>query len=159
MDKLKRIPVDYAKKGIQSAKKDTGLYVSYHVLTDMYAVSISRSFVAQHFLTVPDPGPEGVLHSHHYTVSVRITAPELNKYGYVVDIDELNAVVDAVVDFFRDETLNELPAFEGLNPSVEHLARIFGDRVLEHLDLEAATALEVAVQEDDIAEVSHERKL
>ena len=28
---------------------------------------------------------------------------------------------------YRDRTLNELPEFEGLNPSVENFARILGD--------------------------------
>lgn len=125
----------------------------------MYTVSVSRSFVAQHVLTVPNPGPEGEVHSHHYTVETTVRAPELGAYGYVVDIDDLNAVVDDCVDYFRDEQLNELPAFDGLNPSVEHLARIFGDRVCERLPAETATELAIAIEEDDVATVRHERPL
>jgi len=125
----------------------------------MYTVSIARSFIAQHFLTVPNPGPEGVLHSHQYTVETTVHSETLDEYGYVVDIDELTAVVEAVIDYFRDETLNELPAFDGHNPSVEHLARIFGDRILEQLQPDSATTLEISVQEDDVAWVSHERSL
>ncbi len=125
----------------------------------MYTVSIARSFIAQHYLTVPNPGPEGVLHSHQYTVETTLHSETLDKYGYVVDIDELTAVVEAVVDYFRDETLNELPAFDECNPSVEHLARIFGDRILEQLQPESATKLEISVQEDDVAWVSHGRSL
>ena len=125
----------------------------------MYAVSVSRSFVAQHYLTVPDPGPEGELHSHHYTVEATFRGPELGAYGYLVDIDDVTAAMDGLVDRYRDRTLNDLPAFEGLNPSVEHLARIVGDRLLESLAPESATELQITVCEDDVARVSHERRL
>ncbi|MFC7114045.1 6-pyruvoyl tetrahydropterin synthase family protein [Natronoarchaeum sp. GCM10025703] len=125
----------------------------------MYAVSVSHSFVAQHWLTVPDPGPEGTLHSHHFTVEVSFEGPELGKYGYLVDIDAVIDSLEATVAEFRDETLNDLPAFEGQNPSAERFARIFGDRLLERLQPETATRLTVALQEDDVATVTHERTL
>lgn len=127
----------------------------------MYDVSVSRSFVAQHYLTVPDPGPEGELHSHRYGLEVTIRAPELDEYGYVVDIDELSAAVDGVAAEYRDRTLNDRPAFEGLNPSVEHFARIVADRLLEddRLSTETATGLRIEMEEDDVARVGHERDL
>ncbi len=125
----------------------------------MYSVGVSRSFVAQHYLTVPDPGPEGTLHSHHYTVEATFLGPRLDEFGYLVDIDDVNAAIDDLVERYRDETLNDLPAFEGLNPSVEHFARIFGDRLCESLEPEAATDLRVAMREDDVARVVHERTL
>ncbi|TQQ80028.1 6-carboxytetrahydropterin synthase [Halonotius terrestris] len=125
----------------------------------MYAVSVSRAFVAQHYLTVPNPGPEGELHSHQFTAEVTFRGPALGEYGYLVDIDAVIEAVEATVDSFRDETLNDLPAFEGLNPSAEHFARIFGDRLSDRLDPEPATELEIALQEDDVATVSHTREL
>ncbi len=125
----------------------------------MYAVSVTRSFVAQHWLTVPDPGPEGTVHSHHFTVEVTFEGPELNQYGYLVDIDAVLEALETTVAAFRDETLNELPAFEGRNPSAEHFARIFGDSLLTRLQPEAATRLRVELQEDDVASVTHERTL
>jgi len=125
----------------------------------MYAVSITRSFVAQHYLTVPDPGPEGELHSHHYTVEATFRGPELDRFGYLVDIDDAIDAVEAVVGRYRDRSLNELPAFEGENPSVERFARIFGDRLLDRLEPETVTTVEISMQEDDVAEVSHVREL
>lgn len=125
----------------------------------MYTVSVTRSFVAQHYLTVPNPGPEGELHSHQFTAEVTFRGPELGEYGYLVDINAVIKAVEAVVETVRDETLNELPAFEGLNPSAEHFARIFGDRLTDRLTPEPATELTVALQEDDVATVSHTRSL
>ncbi|WIV65932.1 6-pyruvoyl trahydropterin synthase family protein [Natrialbaceae archaeon AArc-T1-2] len=125
----------------------------------MYAVSVSRSFVAQHYLTVPDPGPEGSLHSHRFTAEATFRGPELDEYGYLVDIDAVVDALEAVVDSLRDRTLNDLAAFEGLNPSAEHLARLVGDRLLERLEPETATTLEIEIREDDVARVTHERAL
>lgn len=126
----------------------------------MYELSVSESFVAQHFLTVPDPGPvEGSLHSHRFTVETTFRGPELGEYGYLVDIDAVVEAVGDVVDGLRDETLNDLPAFEGRNPSVERLATVIGDRLIDRLHPDAATALDVSVREDDVATVTHTREL
>ncbi|RQH01801.1 6-pyruvoyl trahydropterin synthase family protein [Natrarchaeobius oligotrophus] len=127
----------------------------------MYTVSVSRSFVAQHFLTVPDPGPEGELHSHHYSLEVTAGSPDLDAYGYVVDIDDLTAAVDDVTDEFRDRTLNDQSAFDGLNPSVEHFARVVADRLAAdaRIPSDRVRTLRVAMDEDDVARVSYEREL
>lgn len=121
-----------------------------------YTVTVSETFVAQHFLTVPDPGPEGDLHSHTYTARVTVAGPELNEHGYLLDIDDAVAAVEAAAERYRDETLND--HLDG-NPSAERLAAALGDRVAERVDAPAAERLTVAVREDDVAEVSHERAL
>lgn len=126
----------------------------------MYAVSVSRSLVARHSLTVPDPGPEGERHSHHFTVEATVRGPELGEYEYLVDIDDLSDAMDALAEFYGDRTLNDLAAFEGANPSAERFARIFGDRLLERLEPSpTVTALRIEIEEDDVARVAHEREL
>ncbi|MFC7081315.1 6-pyruvoyl trahydropterin synthase family protein [Halorussus caseinilyticus] len=125
----------------------------------MYTVTVQRDFVAQHFLTVPNPGPEGDLHSHRYAAKVQLAGGELNEYGYLTDIDALNDRIDATVDRYRDATLNELPEFEGLNPSVEHFARLFGERFWEGLDAPEVESVTVKLREDDVAWASHEREV
>ena len=124
-----------------------------------YRLSVSRDLVAQHFLTVPDPGPEGEVHSHRFTVEVRFTGPELGEYGYLVDIDAVKDAIDRQEDRYRDALLNDLPEFEGLNPSVEHFARAFGDRLADALQDPTPTAMTVRIWEDDEAWASHERDL
>lgn len=122
-------------------------------------MSLSREFIAQHYLIVPDPGPEGTLHSHRYTVEATFRGPELGEYGYLVDIDALASALEDVAEEFADRTLNDLEAFAGRNPSVEHLARIVGDRLLDRIVPETATELSVRVHEDDVAAVTHRRSL
>jgi 6-pyruvoyltetrahydropterin/6-carboxytetrahydropterin synthase len=125
----------------------------------MYTVTVTRSFVAQHFLTVPNPGPEGDVHSHVFEVEARLRGPELNEYGYLVDIDEVRAGLDAVEERYRDETLNHLPEFEGQNPSVEHFAEHVADRLRENCELVGAEDLCVRIWEDDEAWAAYETSL
>lgn len=121
----------------------------------MYSVTVSRDFVAQHWLTVPDPGPEGDLHSHHFEADVRLEGEQLDEYGYLVDIDDVEAALDRLADRYRDATLNELPEFEGYNPSVEHFSRLFAERFLDRLDTEGIGRVEVTMWEDESAAASY----
>jgi 6-pyruvoyltetrahydropterin/6-carboxytetrahydropterin synthase len=123
----------------------------------MFRLAVSRDFVAQHFLTVPNPGPEGEIHSHHFEAAVRFAGPELNDYGYLVDIDIVDDALDALEARYRDALLNDLPEFEGLNPSVERFARVFGDRLVERVPTAGIDRLRVRMWEDETAWASHER--
>ncbi|NBC84889.1 MAG: 6-carboxytetrahydropterin synthase, partial [Bacteroidetes bacterium] len=38
----------------------------------MYELMVRRDFIAQHYLTVPDAGPENEWHSHHFTIEVEL---------------------------------------------------------------------------------------
>ena len=64
---------------------------------------VTREFIAQRYLTVPDPeSPEGDVHSHRFTVEVEFVADSLGEYGYLVNITEVEALLavdasDAVV--------------------------------------------------------------
>jgi 6-pyruvoyltetrahydropterin/6-carboxytetrahydropterin synthase len=122
----------------------------------MYEVSVRRTFVAQHYLTVPDPGPEGVPHSHTFTAEVALRGPELGEYGYLVDIDDVKAGVDAVVDHYRDELLNDHAAFEGANPSVERFARVFARSFLDVAEPSTPEHVRVRLWEDEEAWASYE---
>jgi 6-pyruvoyltetrahydropterin/6-carboxytetrahydropterin synthase len=125
----------------------------------MYTVSVRRPVIAQHFLTVPDPGPEGELHSHQFTAVVEFEGESLTEYGYLVDIDAINAAMDDVIDQYADTTLNDLPAFEGLNPSVEHFARIFCEGIIEAARPTNPDRIRVRLWEDDEAYASYEQPL
>lgn len=125
----------------------------------MYTVSVSRRFVAQHFLTVPDCGPENELHSHRYEVTVDLAGPELNEHDYLVDIDDLSRRVDELVGEYADATLNDRPRFEGYNPSVERFARVFCDRLLAGIDTAGIETATVRIREDDTAWASYETDL
>ncbi|QWC18177.1 6-carboxytetrahydropterin synthase [Halorubrum sp. 2020YC2] len=117
---------------------------------------VKREFIAQHFLTVPDPEPpEGDVHSHRFTVEVEFAADSLAEYGYLVNINEVESLLDDIEGRYRDALLNDLPEFEGLNPSVERFARIVCDRFREALSGDNPDEVTVRIWEDDLAWASY----
>ena len=90
----------------------------------MYTVAVQREFIAQHYMIGGDFGPENHPHSHVYRVEIRLTGATLDRHGFLVDIDPLSAGLEEVLASVRDKTLNDLPEFQGLNPSIENLARV-----------------------------------
>lgn len=122
----------------------------------MYELMVQRDFIAQHFLTVPDCGPENEWHSHHFTVGVRLAGDVLNKHGYLVDIDDVKDGLDAIESRYKDATLNELHEFEGLNPSVEHFCRFCCERIAQFVTANNVTRIRVRIWEDDDAWASYE---
>jgi len=114
----------------------------------MYRLAITRDFIARHFLTGGDWGAENVEHSHHYRVEVRIEGDDLDQHGYLVDIVVLEGALLGLLDGFRDRVLNDLEPFLGLNPSLEHFARILWGRLRDRLNL-ADRRLTVTLWEND----------
>lgn len=122
----------------------------------MYTVTVSRVCPARHFLTVPDAGEEGELHTHEFRAEVQLTGESLGKYGYLLNIDDVEAGLDVLEDRYRGATLNDLPEFEG-NPSVERFARCFCERLLEELELPNVDRINVTMWEDETAAGGFER--
>ncbi|MCB8945763.1 MAG: 6-carboxytetrahydropterin synthase [Ardenticatenaceae bacterium] len=117
----------------------------------MYTTAVKRDFVAQHFLIGGDWGAENEKHSHHYVVEVQLHGPALDQHGYLVDIVDIEHNLEALVSYYRDQTLNDLPEFAGLNPSIEHFCRIFARTFAQRITAPNLTALTVKIWENDIA--------
>ncbi len=117
----------------------------------MYTLTVKRDFIAQHFLIGGDWGPENDRHSHHYAIEVQLEGAELDKHGYLVDIVDVEHNLDALVARYKDKTLNELPEFDGLNPSIEHFSRIFCRALAERINAPNLSALTIKIWENDIA--------
>ena len=122
----------------------------------MYTLAIFADFIAQHHLTVENAGPENELHSHHYRVEVMLECEELDSNGYVLDIDDLKVQLEGVIATYRDQTLNDLDSFSGLNPSLEHFTRIFCESLDEALYAPNLTAISVKLWEDDVAWIAYD---
>jgi len=125
----------------------------------MYTVAVKRDFVAQHFLIGGDWGAENEWHSHHYQVEVQLAGQSLDQHGYLVDIVDIEANLDALVAYFRDKTLNDLPEFAGLNPSIEHFSRIFWQALASRIQAPNLSRMTIRIWENDIAWASYEQGL
>lgn len=117
----------------------------------MYTLAVQRKFTAQHYLIGGDWGAENDWHSHHYTLELQLEGERLNQHGYLVDIVQVEAALDALVHHYRDKTLNDLPEFAGLNPSIEHFARIAAERLAPTVAAPNLSALRLRIWENEIA--------
>ncbi|MBN1668265.1 MAG: 6-carboxytetrahydropterin synthase [Anaerolineales bacterium] len=121
----------------------------------MYQVAVKRDFIALHYLVGGDWGAENELHAHHYVLELRLEGATLDQHGYLVDIVEIEAQLDDLVASYRDQVLNERPAFAGLNPSIEHFSRILCLELDRRLPASNLSALTVVLWENDIAWASY----
>ena len=121
----------------------------------MYTVAVKRDFVAQHYLIGGDWGAENERHSHHYAVEVRLEGAELDRHGYLVDIVDIEHNLETLVAQYRDVTLNDRPEFAGLNPSIEHFARIFCRALAERVQAPNISAVTLVMWENEIAWASY----
>lgn len=124
----------------------------------MYTVAVKRDFIAQHHLIGGDWGAENELHSHHYQVELQLHGEVLDMHGYLVDIVEIEKILNSLVEHYRDQTLNDLPEFAGLNPSIEHFSRILCQTIAAHLQAQNLQSITLKLWENDIAWASYEVK-
>ncbi|WKZ39816.1 MAG: 6-carboxytetrahydropterin synthase [Anaerolineales bacterium] len=117
----------------------------------MYTLGVRREFIARHFLIGGDWGPENFPNSHHYILELQLEGVDLDQHGYLVDIVNVETHLDDVVGYYREQMLNEKPEFAGLNPSIEHFARILATTLNEKITAKNITGLKVVLWENDSA--------
>ncbi len=117
----------------------------------MFALALRRSFSARHFLVGGDWGAENELHSHDYRLELELTGDRLDQHGFLVDLVELERQVDRLLSEYDGQTLNDSPAFSGLNPSLEHFSRILCHSLDAALSNGGVKSLTVRLWEDEVA--------
>lgn len=125
----------------------------------MYIVAVRQDFLAHHFLLAADAGSENQLHSHSYKVEVQLEGESLDDNGYLCDIDAIKSGMEALLARYRDRTLNDAPEFAGLNPSVEHFARIFCRALADTIQAPNLSAITIRMWEDENAWASYRQQL
>lgn len=117
----------------------------------MYTLGVRREFIARHFLIGGDWGPENFPNSHRYTLELRLEGSDLDQHGYLCDIVDVEKHLDEVVGYYKEQMLNEKPEFAGLNPSIEHFARILAAALNERIKAKNITGLKVVLWENENA--------
>lgn len=113
----------------------------------MYTLGVRREFIARHFLIGGDWGPENFPNSHHYTLELVLEGNELDQHGYLVDIVDVEKHLDDVVNYYKEQMLNDKPEFAGLNPSIEHFARILATALSDRIKAKNISRLKVVLWE------------
>ena len=113
----------------------------------MYTLGVRREFIARHFLIGGDWGPENFPNSHPYILELQLEGQELDQYGYLVDIVDVEKHLDEIVAYYKEQMLNEKPEFAGLNPSIEHFSRILCTTLSEKIKAGNISAIKVVLWE------------
>jgi len=89
-------------------------------------------------------------HGHNYRFEVAVEAP-IDAEGQIMPVEDLDALVGRVVLHpFDHKNLNvDVPQFESLNPSVEHIAMIIYQMLSEQISTLGIRLHEVSVWETD----------
>jgi 6-pyruvoyltetrahydropterin/6-carboxytetrahydropterin synthase len=117
----------------------------------MYTLGVRRDFIARHFLIGGDWGPENYPNSHHYILELQLEGSELDQHGYLVDIVDVEKHLDEIVNYYKEQLLNDKPEFAGLNPSIEHFARILAASLSERIKAANISTLKVVLWENESA--------
>ena len=117
----------------------------------MYTLGVRRNFIARHFLIGGDWGPENFPNSHHYVLELQLEGAELDRHGYLVDIVDVEKHLDEIVNYYREQMLNDKPEFAELNPSIEHFARILATSLSERIQARNISALKIVLWENESA--------
>ena len=117
----------------------------------MYTLGVRREFIARHFLIGGDWGAENFPNSHHYLLELQLEGAELDQHGYLVDIVDVEKHLDEIVNYYKDQMLNEKPEFAGLNPSIEHFSQILCAMLSEKIKAKNISAIKVVLWEHENA--------
>jgi 6-pyruvoyltetrahydropterin/6-carboxytetrahydropterin synthase len=123
----------------------------------MYTLSVRREFRAEHFLIGGDWGAENQPHAHAYRLEVELEGGRLDAHGYLLDLVDLETRLEAIVTRFAGQRLNDQPEFAGLNPSLEHFARIVCQGLLVGSPVPNVQRIRVRLWENEIAWASFEQ--
>jgi 6-pyruvoyltetrahydropterin/6-carboxytetrahydropterin synthase len=88
----------------------------------MFELSAESDFSASHLLEGYD-GPCGRLHGHNYRVQVTVEAEDLDDLGMAFDLRVLKRALRETLAQLDHGHLNEHPAFAGIPPSAENIAK------------------------------------
>lgn len=93
----------------------------------VFELYIETHFSAAHALK-DYPGDCARLHGHNWIVRVHVRCHQLNDIGIGMDFRVIKEDVRLVLQELDHVHINELPAFSGINPTSENIAKyLFGE--------------------------------
>jgi len=94
----------------------------------LFRIFIETHFAASHQLHGYE-GPCKALHGHTWKVRVEVETEKLNEIGISFDFKELKSITESVIDRLDHHHINDIPPFDKINPTAEHLAKYIYEEV------------------------------
>ncbi len=114
----------------------------------MFTIYKETGFSSCHFLREYEGKCENI-HGHNWKVRVYVTGENLDAAGMLIDFRDLKKVIDDLSDVLDHKNLNDIPPFDKINPSAEHIARWFFKEAAKKLEDWKVKVSEVRVWETD----------
>jgi 6-pyruvoyltetrahydropterin/6-carboxytetrahydropterin synthase len=122
----------------------------------MFAVKIKANFSAAHQLAEVGGKCES-LHGHNFAVEVVVEAEALDKCGLVIDFRLLKSKTRSIIETFDHHYLNELPMFQGKNPSAENIATYIYAQLAKEIDQGSRKVSRISVWESESSQATYFR--
>lgn len=116
----------------------------------MYELKVITRFAAAHRLTMVGAKCEN-LHGHNWKIEVVLTGDRLNDAGVLMDFGEIKAHLREIMARLDHQFLNELPMFEGRQPSSERIAAFVAEQLDRAIGGPAVRVSRVSAWESDDA--------
>lgn len=120
-----------------------------------WRLTVKSHFDAAHAL-MGYPGKCRELHGHTWDVEATVAGETLDDIGILFDFTELKALLGRVLAPLDHTHLNEVPPFDELSPTGEHLARHIYEELARRLPA-GVDLVEVVVWESPVARLSYRR--
>lgn len=121
----------------------------------VYALSVRTSFAAAHRLREYEGNCEK-LHGHNWLVEVTVESGTLDSRGMAIDFRVMKAGLAELLSGLDHRYLNDIPPFDAVNPSSEHIARYIYEKMEGKIPAPARVA-RVTVWESDDARAEYSR--
>jgi 6-pyruvoyltetrahydropterin/6-carboxytetrahydropterin synthase len=124
-------------------------------MNGVYALTVRSSFAAAHRLREYEGNCER-LHGHNWRVEVTVESGVLDGRGIALDFREIKSHLAELLSRFDHKYLNDVPPFDGMNPSSENLARYLFEEMEKRIRPPTAVG-RVAVWESGDARAEYSR--
>lgn len=115
-------------------------------MTEVHELYVKTHFSAAHALK-GYPGDCARVHGHNWMIEVYVRCKKLNEIGIGIDFREIKESIKNLLSNLDHFNLNELPAFQEINPSSENIARFIYKELSRRLNTEDIKISKVKVCE------------
>ena len=132
----------------------------------MYTVCVRDHVMIAHSFRGEVFGPAQRLHGATYVVDMELRRAELDRDGLVVDIGLAGTMLRQVMDDLNYRNLDDDPSLEGVNTTVEYMARVIFDLLAKRVSEgelgpggNGLSSMKVTLHESHVAWAAYEDKL
>ncbi len=118
-----------------------------------YELTVKDHFDSAHALPGYD-GPCQYLHGHTWDVEATLAGPHLDEVGMLYDFKDIKRDLHNILENFDHRCINDVPPFDEINPTAEHLARVIFFELEKTLPAPISLK-EVAIWESPLAKVAY----